>query len=127
LEGSLMAREPDNKLLMSIPKGYRGDFLSCLDRSTPVGQAMHERCAMVISDLGGESELATVRRSTARDWAGLDVLVESLFCRVAAGEAVDTGALTQLMNTKTGLARILGLDRRPKQIRKLHDVMRPNP
>jgi hypothetical protein len=112
---------------MTIPVAYRGDFLSCLDRSKPVGQAMHDRLAMVIGDLGGEDNVATIKRSMARDWACLDVLVENLFCRLVDGEKVDAGALTQLMNTKTGLARLLGLARRPKQVRTLHQVMRGEP
>jgi hypothetical protein len=116
-----MAREPSKKLVMTLPEEYRGDFLSCLDRSTPMGQAMHERCEQVTADLGDDP--STVKRSTARDWAGLDVLVESLFCRVNAGEPLDIGALTQLINTKTGIARMLGLARRPKRVRSLRDIM----
>jgi hypothetical protein len=118
-----VAREQASKLLSRIPADFRGDFMTIIDRNTPVGQAMHDRCAMVVTDLGGDDNLSTVKRSTARDWAGLDVLVESLLCRLAAGEEIDAGSLVQLMNTKTGIARMLGLDRRPKQVRSLAEYM----
>jgi hypothetical protein len=118
-----VARTKANKLMMTIPEGYRGDFLSCLDRSTPAGQAMHERLTSVIADLGGDDNVATVKRSTARDWACLDVLVESVFCRAATGEKIDIGALNHLVSTKLGAARLLGLERRARTVRTLRQVM----
>jgi hypothetical protein len=119
-----MARTKANKAQLAIPEVYRGDFLNTLDQTKPVGQAMHDRFGMVLADLGGDANIATVKRSTARDWACLDVLIESLFCRLADGKKVDVGALTQLLNSKLGLARQLGLERKARTVRSLHEVMR---
>lgn len=42
---------------------------------------------------------------------------------LAAGEQIDVGSLTQALNSLLGLFRLLGLERRQKPLRRLHEHM----
>lgn len=118
-----MARTPKNKLLVKIPEAYRDDFVRCLDRATPMGQEMQRRYEKVLSDHGGEDALSEVKRSTVEDWAGLAVLVKMLWTMLGAGEQVDIGALSQLLNVKLGTSRAIGFERQARPVRSLREVM----
>jgi len=54
-----------------------------------------------------------------RRFTWFEVMIEGMECRAAAGEPVDIGSWTQLTNSWLGIARMLGLERRQKQVRTL--------
>jgi hypothetical protein len=85
--------------------------------------AQGERIADLESDAGGAESLSTARRSLIRHAAWLDAIVDSHELRLAAGEQIDVGSLTQSLNSLLGLFRLLGLERRQKQVRNLRDYL----
>lgn len=111
------------RLLAAIPAKYEPDFMERLDRRTVLGRAVADRFQAVIADLGGEDNLTTVKRSLCRRFTWFEVMLEGMECRMAAGEQIDIGAWTQLTNSWLGIARMLGLERKPKPIRRLREVM----
>lgn len=109
------------RLLASIPEKYSPDFLERLDKRTVLGRAVLDRYESVVSDLGGDDALSTVKHSLVRRFVWFEVMIEGVECRAAAGEGVDVGTWTQLVNSWLGVARLLGLDRRAKDASGLKD------
>ncbi len=119
-----MARGVSTKLLTTLPEGWSSNWLNRLDKRTKVARAVLNRITELETDAGGGEVLSAARRSLIRHAAWLDAVVESHELRLAAGEEIDTGAYTQALNSLLGLYRLVGLERRPKPVRGLHEVMR---
>lgn len=118
-----MARGKSVKLLAAIPKNYSPDFMDRLDKRTVLGRAVRERFEAICTDLGGVEGMATVRLSLVRRFVWLESMIEGFECRAAAGEEVDIGTWMSLINSWLGIARLLGLERKAKKVRRLHDHM----
>jgi len=118
-----MARGKSVRLLASIPERYSPDFMDRLDKRTVLGRAVLERYQSVMSDLGGEEALTSIKRSLVRRFTWFEVMIEGMECRAAAGEGVDIGSWTQLTNSWLGIARMLGLERKSRPLRTLRDIM----
>lgn len=118
-----MAKGKSTKLLATLPSTYTADWVGRLDKRTVVARAVLQRIAELESDAGGAEALSTARRSLIRHAAWLDAMVESYEMRLAAGEEVDAGGLTQSLNSLLGLYRLIGLERRAKKTRTLREVM----
>lgn len=116
-----MSRE--TKLISHMPPQFNGWLLKCLDTQSDLGKAFLERYTEVVRDLGGEDTLAATKRSEARDFVALDVLIDGMCCDLLARNPIDVGAFTQAMNAKSGKARVLGLERKPKRGPSLREVM----
>jgi hypothetical protein len=116
-----MSRE--RKLIAHMPAEFKGHLTACLDRESDLGKAFLERYAEVVRDLGGEEALAATKRSEARDFVALDILIDGMVCDLLARNPIDCGALTGAMNAKSGKARVLGLERKPKRGPSLREVM----
>jgi hypothetical protein len=122
-----MARGKSVRLLASIPEKYTPDFMARLDKRTVLGRAVVDRYEAILADLGGDDALTSVKRSLVRRFTWFEVMIEGMECRAAAGEAIDIGSWTQLVNSWLGIARMLGLERKSKPVRRLHDHMRDRP
>jgi hypothetical protein len=118
-----MARGKSVRLLATIPTKYRADFIERLDKRTVLGRAVHDRYQAVVSDLGGEEALSTIKRSHVRRLVTLESMLEGIECKALAGEEVDAGSWTQLLNSWLGVAGRLGLERKARNVRSLRDVM----
>ena len=118
-----MARGTSTKLLATLPDNYSSDWLARLDKRTKIARAVLERIGALESDAGGAETLSHARRSLIRRAVWIEALCEGYELRLAAGEMIDVGALTQLTNSLLGLYRVLGVERRQKPARSLRAVM----
>ena len=116
-----MARGKSVRLLASIPTRYRADFIERLDKRTVLGRAVHECYQAVVADLGGEEALSTIKRAHVRRYVTLESMLAGIECRALAGEEVDAGSWTQLLNSWLGVAGRLGLERRARNVRTLRE------
>lgn len=119
-----MARGKSVRLLAAIPERYSPDFMDRLDKRTVLGKAVVDRYEAVIADLGGDDALTSIKRSLVRRLTWFEVMIEGFECRAAAGEAIDIGSWTQLVNSWLGVARLLGLERKGRPVRRLHDHLK---
>jgi hypothetical protein len=124
---ALMARGKSTKLMATLPDNYAANWLDKLDKRTRVARAVLQRIADLESDAGGPDSLTTARRSLIRHAAWLDAIVDSHELRLAGGEQLDVGAYTQALNSLLGLFRLLGLERRQRPVRRLHDHLNGAP
>ena len=116
-----MARGRSVRLLGEIPEKYTPDFMERLDRRTVLGKAVSQRFETVTADCGGIEGLAHVKIGLIRRFLWMECVIESIELQLAAGEQIDIGTYTQLTNTWLGLARTLGLERKSRPVRRLHE------
>lgn len=122
-----MARGVSTKLTATLPEQYSSDWLEHMDRRTKVWRAISDRIAALESDAGGAEGLSHAKRSIMRRAVFLELLAESQEVRFSAGESLDIGSYTQAFNSMLGAYRLLGVERRQRPIRRLHDVMTESP
>lgn len=122
-EVAAVARKSAKKLLATITPDYEPDFVERLDRRTRLSRVIPNRIACIESDLGGSDGLSYARRSLVRRVVWLEAVVETYEQNLAQDRTIDLGAYTQSINSLLGLFRLLGLERRQKPVRGLHEVM----
>ena len=94
-----------------IPPKFTHDWLDKLDGRTAIAKALQERHGALVNDLGGTPSLSYQRLSLTRRAIHMEALIEQQEAALARGEDVDTGKLTQSINSLIGLYKTLGLDR----------------
>lgn len=117
-----MARRPKQKMLAGLPQKFRPDFIDRLNRNYALARTLYERRDALRAHVGGNPGYIEERLITRTLW--LELLTEQYEQKVATGEAVDVGALTQLNNTLKGLYKDLGLKPTAHNVERLHDRMR---
>lgn len=118
-----MARGKSVRLLAEIPDKYAPDFIDRLDRRTILGRAVSDRFEAIATDCGGRDSLSHVKLGIVKRLVWMECLIEGIELQVAGGEPVDVGVYTQLVNSLLGLSRMLGLERKPKPVKGLHEYM----
>jgi hypothetical protein len=116
-----MARGVSTKLLTTLPQEYSADWLERIDRRTKLWRAILPRIQRLEDDAGGSENLTHAKRSLCRRAAFLELLCETQEMRFTAGEAADVGAYTQALNSLLGIYRVLGIERRPRPIKRLRE------
>ncbi|WP_194755712.1 hypothetical protein [Aliidiomarina indica] len=94
-----------------IPPKYSHDWLEKLDGRTAIAKALQQRHGELVNDLGGQPALSYQRLSLTRRAIHMEAVIEQQEQALARGEDVDTGKLTQSINSLIGLYKTLGLDR----------------
>ena len=119
-----MARDKASK----IPPGAARRLprrCSCMPgRADPTRPSLGRAHASAHERFGGTENVSDILCSEVKDFVTLDVLIDAIRSRMTAGEPVDVPALCQIVNTKMGLARMLGLARKAKRVRSLQEVMK---
>jgi hypothetical protein len=106
-----------------LPDGYRAGWLEKLDKRTKVAKAIMQRIQALESDAGGADTLSHAKTSLIRRAAFLEAICESHELRLAAGDAIDVGSYTQTLNSMLGLYRLLGLERRSRNVGSLQEYI----
>lgn len=97
--------------MSQMPNQYSENWIVALDGRTRLAQAVQARYAHLTDDLGGHDRLSYSQRSLAKRALWLEAQIEMQEAALAKGEEVDTGRLTQSVNSLMGVLKTLGLDR----------------
>ena len=116
-----MARKAKQKLLATLTSEYRPDFVERLDGRTILANVIPRRIDSIETDMGGAEGLSYARRSLVRRAVWLEAVVETYEQNLAKDRTIDLGAYTQSINSLLGLYRLLGLERRQRPVRRLHE------
>jgi hypothetical protein len=109
-------------MLTSVPSRFDPNFIDRLSRRYALARIVVDRRGELENHLGGAENLSYVQRSMVKRLLWLELLTEQYEQKVANGEEVDVGALTQLNNTLKGLYKDLGLERKVKKVRDLDAI-----
>jgi hypothetical protein len=104
-----------------VPAVFRPGFLERLDGRTEIAKSLRARFDEVVADLGGLEDLSGIRVSLLERFVFLERLLAKLEEEMAQAPDSKTamdiaGKWAQCLNTFTGLARTLGLDRKAKTL-----------
>ena len=108
-----------NTKLMKLPRKFRGGFLKDFDERTIVFQQLNSAYVEVVDDLGGAERLSHIQIALVERFIFLEFTMRNLEKQIAENPT-KTGKLlgrwVQSINSLSGLAKTLGLDRKAKQI-----------
>ncbi len=108
-------------MLAAVPAKFDPAFVEKLSKRYAITRAIKERRQALEDHWGGN--LSYVQKSVVRRVLWLELLAEVYEQRVANGEEVDIGAITQISNTLKGFYKEIGYAPKSKSVRNLRDVM----
>ncbi|MBA4411588.1 MAG: hypothetical protein C0397_19495 [Odoribacter sp.] len=109
------------------PKRYEQNFLARLDGRTENYKTLVSAYNNVMSDLGGEDNLSHVQHSLVERFVFLEFVMKHLEKRIVQNpkkREVILSRWIQGLNSLSGLARTIGLERRAKKIQSLQTYVR---
>lgn len=112
-------------MLASVPTRFDPDFAERLSKRYSLTRIVQERREALEAHWGG-SDLSYVQRALVKRVVWLELITETYEQRVANGEQIDVGALTQLNNTLKGYYKEIGIRPTARPLRTLRDVMQGN-
>lgn len=112
-----------DKIVITLPAGYRPGFAEELDRRTVMGRAVHDRIEAIEQDLGGGDTLSHTQRSLVRRAVWLEMVIEAHECSIAGNLSIEVGGYSQVLNSYLGVCRLLGIARRQKPARRLREAL----
>ena len=107
---------------MTLPAKYEAGFLKDFDRRTEVYQLLNGAYNEVVSDMGGIEGLSHAQICLAERFVFLEFVLRGLEQRIAKNPKKSEVILSrwiQALNSLTGLAKTIGLQRRAKKIPSL--------
>lgn len=111
----------------TLPTRYEKGFLSRLDGRTEIARELRAAFDEIVADQGGVDGLSHVRRSLVERFCWLEAVLRSLELRIAEADKAETAELLsrwiQGLNSLTGLARTLGLERRARKVDDLRSYV----
>lgn len=121
-EAELVGRRHPRKKT-GLPAKYRAGFLAKMDHRHLLSRELHAAYDEITGDLGGVDTLSHVKRSLCERFVWLETFMRGIEVRVGQAGAEDAdkllGRWVQAVNTLTGLARTLGLERRSRHVDSL--------
>ena len=99
----------------TLPVKFSAGFLSALDGRTELAKALRANYDSIIEDIGGLAEVGHIKASLIERFVWLEGILQSIEHEMAQGNTSKTEAIgrwIQAVNSLTGLAKVLGIERR---------------
>ena len=94
---------------------FSAGFLSALDGRTELAKALRANYDAIIEDIGGLSEVGHIKASLIERFVWLEGILQSIEHEMATGTTGKTEAIgrwIQAVNSLSGLAKVLGIERK---------------
>lgn len=111
-EGQQIERERNGK----GGRKHRLRTLADLDKRTTAARAALELRDSIISDLGGDDAVSTMKRAVIDSAATLGAMLHDMAASYLAGEGADLALYATLANSQRRLLADLGLERRANDV-----------
>jgi hypothetical protein len=111
-----MPKKPKQK---TLPGKYERGFLAKLDGRSEIAQRLRDNYEAISDDLGGVTELSHVKAALVERFVFLEAVLSKIEADMANHPAETQellGRWIQAVNSLTGLSKVLGLDRRSKNV-----------
>lgn len=99
-----------------------------MDGRTEIARELHGAFTELTDDLGGVDALSHVKRVLAEKFCWLSAILRGIELQIADGGKKDSAELLakwiQGLNSLTGLARTLGLERRARKTQELREYVK---
>jgi hypothetical protein len=95
-----------------------------LDGRTKARKQFDAIASGIANDLGGTDNLSTVQKTLVEAYAGASLLVSNLNAQLLLGKDVNILELSAAISTMVRIASRVGINRLPKDVSSLGDMMR---
>jgi hypothetical protein len=117
------------KKRMKLPAKYQEDFMTQLDRRTEVYALLNTSYQNIVIDLGGKDSMSHIKHSLVERFIFMEFRLRQLEQQIIACEKIKKAAYLQkrwngLVRSFIPLARLLGLERKAKQIESLQSYVK---
>ena len=105
----------------ALPAKCEPGFLNKLDQRFELARELKAAYTELTDDLGGTDNLSHVKRTLAERFVWLTAILRSVELQIAEAKGEDDGAQLlsrwiQAINSLSGLAKVLGVDRRTRKV-----------
>ncbi|MGC1274345.1 MAG: hypothetical protein WBC44_11615 [Planctomycetaceae bacterium] len=108
-------REYVSQKPQNLPTKFRTGFLSGLDKRTDLAKSLRANYETIVEDLGGRDDLSHVKAALVERFVWLEAILKTIEHDLVTGDidkAEALGRWVQAVNSLSGLAKTLGIDRR---------------
>lgn len=109
----------NNRKITTLPERYSKGFLDKLDGRIEIARELKAAYEEVTSDLGGVDSLSHVKRALVGRFVWLTAILRGIEKQIAEADEGQAGELlgkwVQGLNSLTGLARAIGMDRKARK------------
>jgi hypothetical protein len=101
----------------TLPAKFRAGFLSELDKRTDLARALRANYQDIVLDIGGPADVGHVKGALIERFVWLEAILQTLEHEMAQGKIDKSAALgkwIQAVNSLSGLAKVLGVERRAR-------------
>jgi len=99
----------------TLPDKFQAGFLSTLDGRTELARALRANRDAIVDDIGGPDEISHVKAALVERFVWLEAILQTIEHEMATGKInkSDTlGRWIQAVNSLSGLAKVLGIERK---------------
>ena len=111
-----------------LPAKYEQNFLAKLDGRIELARELKSSYAELTNDMGGVDSLSHVKRVLAERFVWLTAMLRLTELQIAKGNRREAGELLgrwiQGLNSLTGLARSLGMERKTRKVESLEGYIK---
>ncbi|GEM_PF-1203103 len=100
---------------MTLPVKFKPGFLGEMDRRTELAKTLTANYQAIVADVGGPTEVGHVKAALIERFVWLEAIVQTLEHEMATGQiekAEHLGRWIQAVNSLSGLAKALGVERK---------------
>lgn len=104
-----------NAKTKQLPEKFQAGFLNALDGRTELARALRDNYKAIVEDIGGVAEVGHVKSALVERFVWLEATLQTIEQDMATGAIDRSEAVSrwiQAVNALTGLAKVLGVDRR---------------
>jgi hypothetical protein len=99
----------------SLPDKFKSGFLEALDGRTDLAKCLRANYDAIVADVGGRDDVGHVKAALVERFVWLEAILQTLEHEMAHGK-IDRGEALgkwiQAVNALSGLAKVLGVDRK---------------
>jgi hypothetical protein len=102
-----------------LPLKFKSGFLAELDKRTDLAKALRANFNAVVEDVGGPQDVGHVKSALVERFVWLEAILQTLEHEMASGKIDKSEALgrwIQAVNALSGLAKVLGVERRTRSM-----------
>lgn len=100
----------------TLPAKFKVGFLSTLDRRTDLAKSLRSNRNAIVEDAGGPDEIGHVKNALVERFVWLEAILQSIEQEMAGGQIDKLGTWIQAVNSLSGLAKTLGIERKQRTI-----------
>jgi hypothetical protein len=99
----------------AVPTKFKLGFLESLDKRTDLARALRANYDAIVADIGGLDDMSHVKKVLVERFVWLEAILQSIEHELVSGQIDKSEALgrwIQAVNSLSGLAKVLGVERK---------------